>query len=246
VDGAQRVAHRSIDMAAMGIDYLVFSGHKMYAPFGAGALIARKDLLPFTDAQRARLKDAQRSNAAGIVALGRALELLGKVGFDVITAHERALTDRLLDGLGAIPRVKLHGIARSDHDLVDRKLGVVPFECEMILPSRTARQLALHGGIGVRCGCHCAHILVKQIAGVGPVLERFQWVLQKLIPAISFPGVVRASIGIENTKADIDGFMQTLQEIAGKNDISSSDSARAERETHRYVNDAVTRVYGEF
>jgi selenocysteine lyase/cysteine desulfurase len=92
VDAAQLVAHRKIDMHAAGIDYLAFSAHKVYAPFGTGVLIARKGLLQFGDEELRLIHASAEENPGGIAALGKALLLLNRIGYDHIEEHEKKLT----------------------------------------------------------------------------------------------------------------------------------------------------------
>ncbi|MGB8357232.1 MAG: hypothetical protein WCD55_01320, partial [Bacteroidales bacterium] len=102
------------------------------------------------------------------------------------------------------------------------------------------------GGIGIRCGCHCAHILVQHLVGVP---RSFEWVMRVIgtfFPWLSFPGVARVSIGIGNVESDIDILVQTLGRIVWK----SSDSAiRSKTDIRRQINDfakaVATKVYSE-
>jgi selenocysteine lyase/cysteine desulfurase len=96
VDGAQLVAHRSVDMMEAGIDYLAFSGHKLYAPFGSGALVIRRGLLNCQPAELARIRASGEENSVGIAALGKAMTILQRVGMDVLEEAERSLTRRTL------------------------------------------------------------------------------------------------------------------------------------------------------
>jgi selenocysteine lyase/cysteine desulfurase len=77
-----------------------------------------------------------------------------------------------------------------------------------------ASELAERGGIGIRYGCHCAHILIKHLVGVGPSLERFQFLIATLFRKIKFPGLARISLGIGNTEEDINTLIKVLNEIA--------------------------------
>ncbi|MBV5349412.1 aminotransferase class V-fold PLP-dependent enzyme, partial [bacterium] len=79
VDGAQLVAHRKVALEECGIDYFAFSAHKVYAPFGTGALMVRKGLLQFTSNELERIKSSGEENAGGIAALGKALMLLKRI-----------------------------------------------------------------------------------------------------------------------------------------------------------------------
>ena len=224
VDGAQLVAHRKIDMEATGIDYLAFSGHKVYAPFGCGALIVRKELLRFSKETAAQIQSSGEENFAGIAALGKALQLLQQVGMDVVEAEEQRLTAYLLQSLSRIPGLKIHGIGAKDNPHFSQKLGVVAIELKGKMANEIAKKLALFGGIGVRYGCHCSHIIVKHILGVSPGLERFQKVMLTILPKVQLPGVLRVSLGIQNTRDDVNRLVQTLEKIASKGNHSSSHS----------------------
>ena len=172
VDAAQLVAHRKVEMAGWGIDYLAFSAHKVYAPFGTGVLLARKGLLSFGSAELALIRSSGEENVGGIAALGKALVLLQRIGLDVIQEEEQALTGRALAGLAQIPGLTIYGIKDPDSPRFARKGGVIAFDLKGILPSRVAKALAERGGIGVRYGCHCAHLLIKRLVGITPLLER--------------------------------------------------------------------------
>jgi selenocysteine lyase/cysteine desulfurase len=96
------------------------------------------------------------------------------------------------------------------------KIGVVAFNLKDVLSFKVAKELARRKGIGIRAGCHCSHITVKYILNVGAGLERFQRVMQTLLPGVKFPGVARVSLGIENTAEDVDVFVHTLRAISSK------------------------------
>ena len=213
VDAAQLVAHRAVDIDALGIDALAFSAHKVYAPFGAGVLVVRKGMLSFTPSDMERIRDSGEENVGGIAALGKALVLLQRVGFDVIQAEERALTAHALRGLARVRGARVHGVKDVDSPRFARKGGVIAFSLRGTMPDRVARLLAEHGGIGVRYGCHCAHMLVKRLLHIPPLLERFQRLLVTVFPRINLPGVVRVSFGIENTQEDVERFIEALGEI---------------------------------
>jgi selenocysteine lyase/cysteine desulfurase len=101
------------------------------------------------------------------------------------------------------------------------KVGVVVFSLKKMMPTQVAKELALRSGIGVRYGCHCAHIMIKHLLGVSPFLERFQRLIVKLFPKLRLPGLVRVSLGIENTQEEIIKLIKVLTEISGKNDVSN-------------------------
>jgi selenocysteine lyase/cysteine desulfurase len=221
VDAAQMVAHRPVDIEGCEIDYFVFSAHKVYAPFGCGMLIARKGSLLFTPAELSLIRSSGEENTAGIAALGKSLVLLQRAGMDLIQKEEQALTARLLQGMSQIPGVTIFGIRDSSYPEFERKGGVIVFQVKGVFPDKVAKELALRAGIGVRFGCHCSHILIKHLLHVSPRLERFQYYMISLIPAINLPGLTRVSLGIENTEEDIDTLIRVLGEIAGKTRYSS-------------------------
>ena len=172
VDGAQLVAHRKVSVESIGIDYLAFSAHKAYAPFGTGVLVARKGLLNFSPDEMERIRSSGEENAGGIAALGKALVLLQRIGLDVIQEEEQALTARALLGMARVPGLKIFGIASPASSTFVHKGGVIPFDLKGVISHKVARALAARGGIGVRSGCHCAHLTVKRMIGVPPWAEQ--------------------------------------------------------------------------
>jgi selenocysteine lyase/cysteine desulfurase len=214
VDAAQLVAHRQVKAEPWGIDYLAFSAHKVYAPFGSGALLVRKGLLNFNPAELERIQLSGQENSGGIAALGKALVLLQRIGLEVIQAEEQALTGQALRGLGQIPGLTIYGIKDPDSSRFAQKGGVIPFNLKGVMPSRVAKELAEQGGIGVRSGCHCAHLMIKRLLHIPPLLQLLQGLILTLFPRISLPGVVRVSLGIENNTADIETSIQVLGKIA--------------------------------
>ncbi len=256
VDAAQLIAHRRIDMSADGIDYLAFSAHKVYAPFGCGALVVRKGLLKFSSTELQLIQSSGEENAGGIAALGKAFVLLQRIGMDLIREEEQALTERALRGLSQIAGLKIHGIKDPDSPGFAQKLGVLVFDLKDMMSNRVAERLAMHGGIGVRYGCHCAHILIKQLLNISPMLERFQRMIQILFPRVKFPGLVRVSLGIENSEKDIDTLIQVLAKIAGqkknspsrdsppiKHRIPKSAKADVRRKMNDFTRNSALRVY---
>jgi selenocysteine lyase/cysteine desulfurase len=213
VDAAQMAAHRKIDVEQTGIDYLVFSGHKMYAPFGTGVLIAKKELLKPDPIQLAQIRASGEENSAGIAALGKAILLLKRIGFDLIMREEQNLTGMVLDQLTKTEGITIHGIKDPGSEEFACKGGVISFSVKNIMPDKISGQLAFNGGIGTRYGCHCSHLLVKRILHVPKMLEGVQWFLLKIFPRIALPGVARISLGIENDQEEIERFIRTIREI---------------------------------
>lgn len=214
VDAAQLVAHRPIDMEHDGIDYLAFSAHKVYAPFGSGALVVRKGLLRFDADEMARIKASGEENAGGIAALGKAMVLLQRIDMEVIALEELALTARLMRGMAKINAVQIYGMASPESPRFTQKVGVVVFEVGKKIATKVGKELALQSGVGVRTGCHCAHIIIKHLLGISPGLQRFQKLIVTLFPKLSLPGMVRVSLGLENTEAEVDALLLALAENA--------------------------------
>jgi selenocysteine lyase/cysteine desulfurase len=213
VDAAQLVAHRKIEMEKWGIDYLAFSAHKVYAPFGCGVLVAKKRLINFSETEQNLIKLSGEENKAGIAALGKALLLLQRIGMDLIKNEEQALTKIVLRGMNQVHGLKVFGIKDPESPSFLRRTGVIVFSLKSMMPNRIAKNLANHG-IGVRYGCHCAHLLIKRLLKVSPFLEQFQGILVSLFPKIALPGLVRVSFGIENSEKDIDILIRVLGQIA--------------------------------
>jgi selenocysteine lyase/cysteine desulfurase len=230
VDAAQLAPHRRIDMGASGIDALALSGHKMYAPFGSGALVARRDLLegcePFLAGGGAvdlvtlesvvwtslpdRL-EAGSPNVLGAVALGASCEVLAEVGMEAVAAHERELRRRLesrLDAMDHVTHLRLwHG------EDVDR-LGVCTFTVEGMHHALVAAALSAEWAIGVRHGCFCAHPYIAHLLGLS---ESEIHEVRGHIRAgerSAVPGAVRASFGIGTDEEHVDRLAGALEELA--------------------------------
>ena len=214
VDAAQMIAHRKVDMEQWGIDYLVFSAHKVYAPFGTGVLIVRKGFLRFSPENAESINISGEENAGGIAGLGKSLLLIQRIGLDLIRDEERKLTDHALRKLSKVKGIKIYGITDPDSPEFICKGGVISFTLKQKYAIKVAKDLSEYGGIGVRSGCHCAHLLVKYLVGIPHFLEQFQGSLLRLFPKLSLPGIVRISFGIENSEKEIDIFINELQKIA--------------------------------
>jgi selenocysteine lyase/cysteine desulfurase len=224
----------------LGIDWLAFSAHKVYAPFGTGVLVARKGLINFKPDELEQIRLSGEENAGGIAALGKSLLLIERIGFDLIQDEEKALTKRALKGLNKIDGLKVYGISDPESPAFSQKGGVIVFFLKGIMSNNVAEALAIQRGIGIRSGCHCAHILVKHILGVSPGLERFQRVIFNLFNGLRPPGVARISFGIENSAEEVDIFIKVLENIAGKKLLAKGD---VKQQNKAFVKDAALRVY---
>lgn len=240
VDGAQLVAHREVNMKKSGIDYLAFSAHKVYAPFGCGVLVARKGLL-----NRNLLEAANRSgeeNAAGIAAMGKSFLLLQRIGFDVIREHEQLLTRRTVEGLKQIPGLTVHGITDTSSTRFNSKIGVIVFDIKNMMPGIIANKLFRNQAIGVRFGCHCAHLIVKYLSNFTPGMERIQKAVVLMVPALKLQGYVRVSFGLENTESEVDKLLQELDKIAKKEKLPGN-KAEVKARIKEFIAQAEQRVY---
>jgi cysteine desulfurase/selenocysteine lyase len=206
LDGSQRAPHGPLDLPALGADFYVLTGHKLYGPSGIGALWARREILadmpPFlgggemirrvtlqasTYADPPRRFEAGTPPIAQAVGLGAALGFLAALDWTEIAAHEAALTQRLLDGLAADRRIRVLGPLG-----LQGRLGVVSFDMDGAHPHDICQILDARG-VACRGGHHCAQ----------PLMDRFD-----------LPGTTRASIGIYNDAADIDALLEGLGEAA--------------------------------
>jgi len=228
VDAAQLAPHRPVDMAASGVDHLALSGHKLYAPFGAGALVAgaaRLDagapllrgggavkLVTLDDViweDAPERHEAGSPDVVGVVALAAACRRLGEIGMETVAAHERALAARLWHGLDEVP-----GLTTMRMWPEAERVGVATFALDGYPHPLLAAILSAEHAIGVRHGCFCAHPLMARLLGVSDAeLGRLTAELRAgRRPPL--PGAVRASVGLGTIPADIDRLTGALHELA--------------------------------
>ncbi len=235
VDAAQLAPHRAIDMGdpedPAHIDCLAYTGHKMYAPFGIGALVTLRDCLRDDGPDHVgggtvdfvtehdvvwsglpNREEAGTPNVVGTVAWAQAIRCLQDIGMSEIAEHESRLAARLLDALAGIAGAHVYG--PSDPGNAARQLGVVTFSVDGVHHKLVSAVLGYEGGIGVRSGMFCAHPYVlrllrlssKQQSEISDALGR------NGIAAL--PGLTRASFGVYNTDAEVDLFVDVLKTIA--------------------------------
>ena len=226
VDGAQLAPHRPLPRQA---DFVAWSGHKMYAPFGAGILVGPRaafaegdpflvgggavDLVGLDEViwtEPPEREEAGSPNVIGAVALEAAASALESIGWEAIADHDAHLARRLDQGLRAIPGVEVLGPPAG----VDR-LPVLTFRVTGVPHSLVAARLAAEEGIGVRHGCFCAHPYLVRLLGLSDAeIAGFrQEVLQG--DRSRMPGAVRASAGLNTTEADVVRLLEALGRIAG-------------------------------
>lgn len=234
VDAAQLAPHRAIDMrpddAPGHIDYLTLSAHKMYAPYGTGVLVGRRDIflqghsdlvgggtvdiVTLDEVDWTDLPDREEAgspNVIGAVALGKTMLCLQEMGMDAVAEHEATLTAYLLRKLTHIDGIRVYGI--TDPGRVAEKVGVIPFCVEGMSHHLVAAVLSAEGGIGVRNGCFCAHPYLLHLLNVSPdQASAFRQEIHNGIKA-NTPGLVRVSFGCYNDEAEVDWFTDRLERI---------------------------------
>ena len=224
VDGAQLAPHRPLPAA----DYVAWSGHKMYAPFGAGVLIGPRstfatgdpflagggavDLVDLDEVAWTDPPDREEAgspNVLGAIALHASIDELDRIGWDAIRAHDDAMTDRLRAGLERIDGVRLLGASARAGGL-----PVATFVVEGVHHALVAARLSAEHAIGVRHGCFCAHPYLLRLLALTPAeVEEYHLAVRRG-DRTRVPGAVRASAGLDATAADIARFLDAVAAIA--------------------------------
>jgi selenocysteine lyase/cysteine desulfurase len=235
VDAAQLAPHRRVDMRSDDdpehLDFVVLSAHKMYAPFGTGALIGPQevflqsgpeysgggtvDVVTLDEVHWAGTPDREEAgspNVVGALAMAVAAEALMQVGMDSIAEHEAELAALALRRLGAIEGIRIYG--ETDPGRVEERVGVIPFSLQGVSHFLVAAILGYEGGIGVRSGCFCAHPYVVHLLQLDAE-EAVTWRSQLLAgDKTNMPGMVRMSFGCYNTADDVERLAEMLERIA--------------------------------
>jgi selenocysteine lyase/cysteine desulfurase len=213
VDAAQLAPHRPLDLRALGADWLAFSGHKLYAPYGAGVLAGRRDWLDAAEpylrgggasaaAERTRVSwqhgparhEGGSPNVLGAVALAAACATFSRHR-EAIETHERDLFAGLPEALAGIPGVRTYSLFGAGHD----RVPVVTFTVEGLDPDLVATILSVEHGIGVRDGRFCAHLLVDELLG----------------RAGSRGGAaVRVSLGLGNRREHVERLLAAVRDLS--------------------------------
>lgn len=206
-DGAQSVPHRKVDVTESDVDFLAFSGHKIYGPMGIGVLYGKKEILekmpPFlfggemieyvtkeeaTWAELPHKFEAGTVNVGGAVGLQAAIHYVEKLGFSFIEERERELSAYLMDGMKDIPHIRILGSKNGEHHH-----GIMTFTIDGVHPHDIAEILDSHH-LCIRAGHHCAQPLMK---------------------FMGTPSTSRVSLGLYNTKSDVDAFLSAVKTIRG-------------------------------
>ncbi|RZQ63207.1 aminotransferase class V-fold PLP-dependent enzyme [Amycolatopsis suaedae] len=219
LDAAQLAPHRPVSLRELDVDYVALSGHKLYAPYGAGALVGRGDWLnggvPYLaggGATRAVVRrgdelgvawntgpqrhEAGSPNTVGAYALGVACATLS-ARWDDIRRHETELLDRLVTGLDGVPGLAQLRLFDTDAD----RVGTVAFTVDGFEPGWLAAVLSAEYGIGVRDGAFCAHVATARLVGVA---------------GGSGTQAVRVSLGLGNTAEHVDRLVLALRQIVAR------------------------------
>ncbi|MCL2361784.1 MAG: aminotransferase class V-fold PLP-dependent enzyme [Defluviitaleaceae bacterium] len=222
VDGAQIAAHREFSMIGCNqdenIDFFVFSAHKIYAPYGGGAVVGLKEELdkhipafygggmveavfdrrvcyaPAPDSY-----EAGSPNYPGLVSMAAAIKMLKSIGFDYIANHEQQLMQRMIHGLREIPEVILYG----DNEYTDDRVGIVLFNLRGQPSLDVADYLAGTHGIAVRHGAFCCHPYVRRLTKE-----------PECIGCTPPAGMVRVSFGIYNNETEVDALISAVRELS--------------------------------
>lgn len=221
VDAAQLVAHKQINMKGERpgeeIDFLVFSSHKTYAPYGTGVIVGLKDDLsnstPFlkggacvkavTDShviwsEPPALHEAGSPNSLGAMATGRALQELKEIGFDNIYEHEMMLKEFIINEMKKIDRVILYG----DNENIDDRLGIIAFNIDGEDYKKMGKRYADEMAIALRTGKFCSHPYVNRLMDVSD-----QTAYNNACNNKPTNGMIRASLGLYNTMEEARAFI---------------------------------------
>ncbi|WP_244648386.1 aminotransferase class V-fold PLP-dependent enzyme [Ruminiclostridium herbifermentans] len=228
VDGAQLVPHVAVDMKDFEsdehIDYLSFSAHKMYAPYGCGVLIGPKttfeDCIPCCVGgsiiklitheriwweEPPQKNEAGSPNLIGIVAMVSAIKTLSKIGMSNAYNVEKNLHDYAFSKMKSIPDIKFYSSPDKQETI-----GVIPFNIEGVHHSLMSAILSYEAGIAVRNGYFCSHPYCENLLGLSA--KDMEDLMND--SASLFPGIVRVSFGIYNDHAEIDKLVCFLKQIA--------------------------------
>ncbi len=234
-DCAQLAPHRKINMLPLDdpahLDFITLSAHKMYAPFGTGALVGRKDVFEHGDPDMTgggtveivtldnvvwttppERDEAGSPNVVGAVALAAAIRQLEKVGMSEVARHEADLTSYVLEKLNALDEFEVYG--DTDPSKAIDRLGVIPIQIKHVPHFLAAAVLGYEFGIGVRSGCFCAHPYILHLVGLSN--EEAAEVRRRMIEGdkSEMPGLIRASFGLYNTRQEVDILVDALQRIS--------------------------------
>ncbi len=228
VDGAQLIPHSPFSLKNPHdidyIDFVAFSAHKIYAPFGTGVLLGDKTFFnncppdysgggtisyvshnKVTWAPSPDRHEAGSPNVLGAIALSSSIRKLSRVGMRHIEDHEKNLTMYATENLLYIPSVTIYG----DYKNYNNKVSIINFNMDGIHHALLAKILSYEFGIAVRSGCFCAHPYMQTLLKLPPdIIEKAMYESKE-----SQPGTVRISFGMYNTFEEIDRFLYAMYRI---------------------------------
>lgn len=233
-DCAQLAPHRKVNMLSLDdpghLDYVAISAHKMYAPFGTGALVGRRTTFEHGDpdlrgggtveivtlddvvwAEPPDREEAGSPNTIGAVALAAAIGQLEAIGMAQVAQHEAELTAYALSRLAEIPEIQVFGDSDPDH--ASQRLGVIPLQIKGVMHFKAAAILGYEFGIGVRSGCFCAHPYILHLLGLTEDQAHAVRAAMLSGDRTDMPGMIRASFGLYNKSEEIDQFILALKKI---------------------------------
>jgi len=232
-DCCQLLQHEKVDMQRQGLDFVVFSGHKMYAPFGSGAIVGDRRILDafwpyqmgggnFTyineDGEVLKYNtnqahDPGTPNFAGARAIHHAIRELEDIGMDRIEEYEHELVGYAFDELSQMDKVRLY-VGRNADGTFDRSL--MTFNIEDMPHNLVSEILNFEYGIGTRAGSYCVYEYSRRIHDVST--EEDERITREILSGktANIPGSVRASFGMYNHTEDADRLVSAVKEIAEK------------------------------
>ncbi|QDQ16250.1 aminotransferase class V-fold PLP-dependent enzyme [Streptomyces spectabilis] len=232
LDAAQLAPHHPLDIAELDVDWVAFSGHKLYAPFGSGVLAGRADWLrtaePYlagggasrtvtrrTDGgvdvewhDTAARHEAGSPNVIGAYSIAAACKALTEAGFDALVARERQLIRTVREGLAEVPEVRVLSLFGDDAP----RVGVISFVVEGWNSSHFAAALSAEYGIGVRDGLFCAHPLVRTLLGSAPD-EPGECGAPEAAPGERSLNAIRVSFGAGTPDEHVERFVRAVKEL---------------------------------
>ncbi|MGA5869562.1 aminotransferase class V-fold PLP-dependent enzyme [Streptomyces cinereoruber] len=232
LDAAQLAPHHPVSVADLDVDWVAFSGHKLYAPFGSGVLAGRADWLqdsqPYLAGGGASRKVARRAdggvdvewhttaarheagspNVIGVYAIASACKALTEAGFDALVARERHLIDTVRAGLAEVPEVRVLSLFGDDAP----RVGVISFVVEGWNSSHFAAALSAEYGIGVRDGLFCAHPLVRTLLGSDP-RDPGECGAPEAAPGERSLNAIRVSFGAGTPDEHVERFVRAVKEL---------------------------------
>ncbi|MFF8834700.1 aminotransferase class V-fold PLP-dependent enzyme [Streptomyces sp. NPDC015130] len=232
LDAAQLAPHHPVSVRELDVDWVAFSGHKLYAPFGSGVLAGRSDWLqeaePYLAGGGASRKVARRAdggvdvewhttaarheagspNVIGVYSIASACKALTEAGFDQLVARERHLIDTVRAGLAEVPEVRVLSLFGDDAP----RVGVISFVVEGWNSSHFAAALSAEYGIGVRDGLFCAHPLVRTLLGSDPQ-DPGECGAPEAAPGERSLNAIRVSFGAGTPDEHVERFVGAVKEL---------------------------------